>query len=123
MNYLDFQDNISFLFAGRFLHYLNYQEAEKLLKILNKKMKKEGKLFFSISGINSDLAKNYYGKETNVENRFFEIAPEIRKRFQIKERVCLYTIKEVEKLFERYFKILKIEKTAFNNINIILEKK
>jgi cyclopropane fatty-acyl-phospholipid synthase-like methyltransferase len=122
MNYGDFENNISFIFAGRFLHYLKYDEAERLLKILKKKMQKGGHLYFSISALGTDLARDYNGENIKIEERFFKIKKELRGRFKIKESVCLYSLEEAEKLFSKYFKILSIEKTAFGNINIILEK-
>ena len=123
MNYTDFNQNISFVFSGRFLHYLKYSDAEKMLKILHKKTKVGAKLYFSISGIDTDLAENYFGKNVEIEKRFFKISANLQNRFSIKEKVCLYSEAEAEKLFSKYFSVLKIEKTAFGNINIIAEKK
>ncbi len=123
MNYSDFKNNISLVYSARFLHYLKYSEAQKLLKILHKKMKVGGKLYFSISGIDTGLAENYAGKNVEIENRFFKISEDLQNRFQIKEKVCLYTENEAEKLFSNFFTISKIEKTAFGNINIIAQKK
>lgn len=122
MNYKDFQNNISLIYSGRFLHYLKYPDAQKLLKILHKKMKVGGKLYFSVSGIDTDLAKNYEGKNVEIENRFFKISEDLQKRFQIEEKVCLYSENEVEKLFSEFFQVLEISKTAFGNINVIAEK-
>lgn len=122
MNYGDFQDNISFIFAGRFIHYLKYQEAKRLLKILARKTGNGAKLYFSVSGIDSDLAKNYLGKGIDIEKRFFKIDKSLRKRFEMGEKVCLYTEEEVESLFSKYFKVVKVEKTAFGNINIVVRK-
>ncbi len=85
-------------------------------------MKVGGKLFFSISGIETDLAQGYIGKKIVIEKRFFKINPDLQVRFQIFTPICLYSKEEAEKLFSKYFHILKIEKTAFGNINIVAIK-
>ena len=121
MNYSDFKNNISLIYGGRFLHHLRYKEAEQLLKILKKKSKKDAFLFFSLSALGTDLAKDYEGQDIPLKNRFFKIKKELRERFKIKEKVCLYSLKEVEDLFSKYFQIIKVKKTAFGNINIILK--
>ncbi len=123
MNYKDFQNNISLVYSGRFLHYLKYPDAKKLLKILHKKMKVDGKLFFSISGIDTDLAENYKGRGIEIEKRFFKISKSLQDRFQIKEKVCLYSESEARELFSKFFKVLEVKKTAFGNINIVAEKR
>ena len=123
MNYKDFNDNVSLIYSGRFLHYLSHNDAQRLLKILHKKMKVGGKLYFSISGIDTDLAVGYEGKGVKIENRFFPIADDLQKRFQIQEKVCLYSEKEVKELFSQYFEVIEISETAFGNINLIAERK
>ncbi len=123
MNYKDFQDDISLVYSGRFLHYLEYSDAEKLLKILSKKMNKKGKIYFSISGIKTGLAKNYKGINVNIEKRFFYIDKNLQERFKIKNQVCLYSKNEVEKLFSKFFDILEIKETKFFNITVIAQSK
>ncbi len=119
----DLEGDISLVISFRFLHYLKYEEADNLLKILNKKMKKNSLGFFSISGIKTDLAEGYEGWEVELDKRFFKIKKDLRERFQIYEKVCLYKKEEIESLFGKYFEILFLEETLFGNINIIFKKK
>lgn len=122
-NYKDFKDDVSVFYSSRFFHYLKYEEGKNLLKIISKKLKKDGKIFFSISGVDSDLGKNYEGKGVDLEKRFFQISPKIQKRFQIEEKVCLYLKDEVEKMFGEFFQIEKIWESDFKNIFLIAKKK
>jgi SAM-dependent methyltransferase len=121
MEYKDFE-NISLVYSGRFLHYLRYSEAQQLLKILRKKLKKGGMLYFSVSGIDSDLAKGYNVKNIKIENRFFKIPKNLQNQFSIKEKVCLYSETEARELFSQFFSVLEVSKTAFGNICITAVK-
>jgi cyclopropane fatty-acyl-phospholipid synthase-like methyltransferase len=114
MSYKDFPDNISLIYSGRFLHYLKYEEAKKLLKILKNKMNKNNnsKLFFSVSGNDSELAKNR-------SEKYDFLSKENQKKFQIKEKVFLYSKKELQNLFEKYFETKKIWQSDFGNVFII----
>ena len=122
LNYKDFEDNISIIYSSRFFHYLSYEDGKSLLKILSKKLKKDGKIFFSISGIDSDLGKDYQGQGIELEKRFFKISSKIQKRFQIEEKVCLYSQEEVKDLFSQFFQIEEIWEPDFKNIFIIARK-
>jgi cyclopropane fatty-acyl-phospholipid synthase-like methyltransferase len=108
MSYKDFENNISTIYSSRFFHYLTYSEGIQLLKILSKKMKEGGLIYFSISGINSDLGFEYKGKDIDLEKRFFEISSTLKKRFEIEEKVCLYSIDEIKKIFSKFFVIEEI---------------
>jgi cyclopropane fatty-acyl-phospholipid synthase-like methyltransferase len=114
INYKDFPNNISLIYSGRFLHYLKNEEAKKLLKILNNKMDKnnDSKLFFSVSGINSEL-----GKDRSKEYSF--LSKENQKKFQIKEKIILYDKKDLQDLFEKYFETNQIWQSDFGNIFIV----
>jgi cyclopropane fatty-acyl-phospholipid synthase-like methyltransferase len=108
LDYKDFEGDISIVYSARFFHYLDYAEGKKLLKIVSKKLNKDGKIFFSISGLNADLAKGYGGREVDIEKRFFKISKDLQERFEIKKKVCLYSKKEIEKLFSEFFEIQQI---------------
>jgi SAM-dependent methyltransferase len=99
VNYKTFPKNISAIYGGRFLHYLQYENAENLLKILFKNLKTGGKVFFSVTGVETEIA-NGYDKNIKIEKRFFKIKDHLQERFLIKEKVTLYKKEEFEKLFE-----------------------
>jgi len=108
VDYKTFPKNIAFVYMGRFLHYLTYKEANNLIKILYRNMKKKSKLFISVTGVDTEIALGY-NKNEKIEKRFFKIREDLRERFLIKEKVTLYSLEELEKLFlNNNFKIIKI---------------
>ncbi|PID83203.1 hypothetical protein CSB11_02560 [Candidatus Campbellbacteria bacterium] len=123
INYKTFPKNIDIVYCSRFLHYLKYNQTENFLKILKKTLNNEGKIFFSISGINSELSKDYEDKEKNIQDRFSKLSFENQKKFKIKQKVCLYSKNETKELFEKYFKIQDIWESDFGNIFVIAKNR
>lgn len=123
VDYKTFPKNIDIIYCSRFLHYLKYSEAENFLKVIKKSLNKNGKVYFSISGIDSVLSENYKSKNKKIEERFSKLDFENQKKFKIKNKVCLYSKTEAEKLFEKYFKIIEIWQSDFGNIFIVAENK
>jgi len=123
VDYVDFPKNIDFVYSARFLHYLTYLEAENLLRKFSKNMKSGAKIFITVSGIDSDIGKNYSCSEKIISERNCFISKLNQSRFEIKEKVTLYTKKELEILMENYFIIEKSWESDFKNIFIIGVKK
>ncbi len=116
MIYQDFPDNISLIYSGRFLHYMKYNEANNLLKILRKKSSKNGKIFLSVSGINSELGNGYLGNGKKIEERYDFLTKDHRNRFKIQEKVTLYNEQELQNLIQKYFQIESIWQSDFGNL-------
>ncbi len=115
ISYNDLPTDIVGIYAGYFLHYLNYQDAQKLLKILYKRTLKKGKFFVIVSGIKSELSHQYLHRDVN--NRFAHLSIENQKKFHIKEKVVLYNENELEKLFEDSGWTMEyIETSQFGNV-------
>ena len=121
-DYKTFPKNIEAVYMGRFLHYLKYNDASSLIKILYKNMNYGARLFVSVTGTDTEIAENY-NKDINIEKRFFNIRDDLQERFLIKEKVTLYGKEELEKLFlDNNFKTKKIWENNFGNIKAIFEK-
>jgi cyclopropane fatty-acyl-phospholipid synthase-like methyltransferase len=105
VDYKDFPKNIDFVYSARFLHYLTYEEAEDLFRKFSKNMKKNGKVFITVSGINSDIGKDYSCKKNEISKRNCFLSKSNQKRFEIKEKVTLYKKDELENLIKKYFEI------------------
>lgn len=123
IDYIDFPKNIDFVYSGRFLHYLEYFEAEDLLKKISKNMKSGAKIFITVSGLNSDIGINYDCADKNIKERYCLLSKSNQSRFKIKEKVTLYKKEELESLMSEYFEIEKIWESDFKNIFIIAKKK
>ena len=105
-------------YSQRTLHYLEYTDALKVLKVLHTIV--EDKLFISVMGIESDAGTQYACREENIENRFCGLEASRAEKFCIAEPVCLYTKEEFEKLLAvSGWRVEKCWQSAFGNIKAI----
>ena len=108
IKYSDFPKKIDLVYSARTLHYLKKDELENLFKILNSKLNKNGKVFFSLTGIESEIGNKYPCKKKKMEERFCFLEKEYQERFEIKEKIFLMNLEEFKGLAENYFEIFKI---------------
>ena len=59
----DFADEIGIAYSQRFIHYLRFSEAISVLALMRSKMRTDGKLFLSASGLRSELGNDYCGSK------------------------------------------------------------
>tara|TARA_B100002019_G_C20995983_1_gene462927 strand:+ start:7 stop:660 length:654 start_codon:yes stop_codon:yes gene_type:complete len=98
----------------RTLHYLSYQEANNLLLAL--KAKCLGKMFVSVSGLESYLGEDYKDKEVAVGQRFALLNAVDVEKFGISKPICLYSRFEFEQLLsETGWQIESCWTSAFGN--------
>ncbi len=117
-----FPKKVDLVYIGSVLHYFKYKDAKKILKIIRNKLKKGGRIFVSVSGIDTELGVGYK-KSCPINNRFFLVSEKNMKRFFITEPVTLYKKREFIDLFENLdFKVIEIKKTAFGNFKAVFEK-
>lgn len=84
------------VYSQRFLHYLPYNAAKKLLKLLVANSHPSARFFLSVSGINSELGCGYH--RSHITKRFATLNTEMQELHGIKANVCLYSEEEVIKL-------------------------
>ncbi len=123
IKYIDFPKNIDIIYSARFFHYLTYKESDDLLKKLSKNLKKDGKIFLTLSGIDSNIGINYKCKDIKIEERSCFLSKSNQSRFKIKEKVTLYKKEELENLIKKYFNIQEVWESDFKNIFVIAVKK
>ena len=98
----------------RTLHYLRYSEALKFLSELRSHV--TGKLFISVSGLDTYLGESYEDKEKAVNDRFCELPPEDKEKYFIHEPICLYTKTEFTNLLaEAGWQVEEAWTSAFGN--------
>ena len=118
----DIPDDLDFLYSQRFIHYLTFEKALHFLKVVSKKMKPNGRIFISASGINSELSNNYPHKEIEVRKRFCKLSSLMGEKHNILEPVCLYSKDDMCLLLNfSHFKPVKIWESDFGNIKAIAE--
>ena len=115
------QPNI--VLSQRFIHYLDYQEAQAFLSTITKVMPARSRLFLSASGLYSELGEGYKDREKNVDERFCLLEPTVAKKHHIKEPVCLYSEADMKTLVEPFgMASVEIWSSSFGNIKAIFEK-
>lgn len=102
----------------RVLHYIPYVDAMNLLV----EIKNAGaeRLYVSVTGIESDIGRDYSGKDTPVENRFCTLRPADAEIFSISQPVCLYTPEEFVLLLQNSgWEVDECWISAFGNIKAV----
>jgi hypothetical protein len=119
LSYLELPDDIIIAVSQRCLHHLPYLDAKNILTILNKKMAKNGRVYISLSGINSKLSNGYKCANSPVTERFCEVGETGKTIYSIDGNVCLYDKEEARRLVEECnFIIDDIIESDFGNIKI-----
>ena len=121
-------DSVTDIVMQRTLHYLSYAEAKKLLQSLYKLMKKHstvnctisGKLFISVSGLDSEIGQDLVEGHTSLDKRFSLLTPAGQEKFFISKPVCLYTEAEFRNLLiETGWRIDEMWVSAFKNLKAV----
>lgn len=107
----------------RALHYLPYAEGLKALAEIKSRLKNDGKLYISASGLGSELGDDYPHKNTPIEQRFSPLEPQMAKHHDILQPVCLYTEDDMHQALTAVgFKVERIYASSFGNIKAIASK-
>jgi SAM-dependent methyltransferase len=119
----DLPEKISIFVAERVLHYLRFEESRRVLARVIRRMEKGGRLFLSLSGINSPIGKDYEHRDFPVEKRFCLPSREVMEKFKIDVPICLYDIEDLRRLLDGFpVREVKLRSTAFGNVEGIFEK-
>jgi len=119
----DLPERISIFVAERVLHYLRFEESKRVLARVIRRMEKGGRLFLSLSGINSPIGKDYKHRDFPVEKRFCLPSREVMEKFKIDVPICLYDIEGLRRLLDGFpIREVKLRITAFGNVEGIFEK-
>lgn len=104
------------LYSRRFLHYLRFSEAVKLLRRLMAQAPCAA--YLSMPGIHSELNTN--GRYVPLEKRFLRLDPAIARKHHITRRVCLYGIPDARRLAEESnMQIQRLWLSGFGHVMMI----
>ncbi len=110
----------NFIYSQRFIHYLKYQDASKLIASIASMSSNDAFLFISASGIRSELGEGYEGKNKIIQERYCKLAPKMAHKHNILEEVCLYSSEELSALLiHNDFTPIETWESSFGNIKII----
>jgi SAM-dependent methyltransferase len=89
-----------YFYSQRAFHYIDYKDSEKLLQMLRQHFVRnfKGKLFISVSGIDSEPGEDYEDKNKPVQYRFCQLSKEMRDKHKIMLPVCLFSLDEFRDL-------------------------
>lgn len=108
----------------RVLHYVPYSQAQNILRLVSHNTTPEGKIYISLSGLDSEIGQEYTAGQVPIESRMGTITSNNQDNFNITEKICLYSKEEAQQLIESIagLRIQKIWVSQFGNIKIIIEK-
>lgn len=113
----DLPTEIAICYSQRFIHYLTFDEAVALLRLVRGQMQSGAKLFLSASGLLSELGDNYLGKSQELSTRFARLSEYMAKKHNIHEPVCLYTTDDLVRLcLKASFRCDRVFSSAFGNV-------
>ncbi len=119
----DFPKDIGVAYSQRFIHYLRFDEASRLLEMLAGRLCPNARLFLSASGLGSELEAGYADSGVAIEHRFAPLANEMQAKHGIRENVCLYAIEDLERLVLAHgFGTIRTWTTPFGNVKGVFER-
>lgn len=109
--------DIAICYSQRFIHYLQFEQAVALLRLMRARMRPGAKLFLSASGLLSELGNGYDGKSQELSRRFSPLAAPMAEKHGILEPVCLYAPDELAALCRSAsFAGDRVYSSAFGNV-------
>jgi SAM-dependent methyltransferase len=119
----DFPAAAGVAYSQRFIHYLRFEEASRLLALLASRLCPGARLFISASGLGSELGRGYAHAQHSVEHRFAHLAADMQAKHDVREPVCLYTKEELERLVVGHgFSAIRTWTSPFGNVKGVFER-
>ncbi|MDR2165329.1 MAG: class I SAM-dependent methyltransferase [Zoogloeaceae bacterium] len=88
---VDAGTQLDLVFCHYGLSFLPFPEARRVLTGLLKSLRIGGKLFVAVHGLHSALGEGYRDQDQPIETRFCPLAPAAAECYGIREKVCLYS--------------------------------
>lgn len=108
------------VFIRHFICKMNYAQAGFFLEDILQCIKIGAKLYLTTYGIHSELSKNYPHIELSVQDRFCPIAPNIAKKYDIKEPICLYSERDlILLLLETGCSVLRNWISSYGSVQVV----
>lgn len=108
------------IYSQRMLHYLPYWRTRDVLLSFRRILADSGRLFLSVSGLESELSTGYQHASQPVAERYCLLSAEIAQTHRMTRAVCLYTLSDFEELLESVgLGVIQIWKSHFGNIKAI----
>ena len=113
----DIPQEIDLLYSQRAIHYVPYQDAQRILRLLFNHMVKDGRAFISAAGYDTEYGKTYPDRDKPVQDRFNFVTADMREKHGITHKIVTYTEMEMGKLLESVgFSSVRVTRSSFGNI-------
>mgnify|MGYP006428993655 CR=1 FL=1 len=96
----DITDPFDLVVSQRTLHYLPYLQAQKLMQQVTERLREQGRVFVSASGMGSELVEDYGGVTAPIHQRLSPLGDTMSRKHGIHSPVCLYQMNELIHLLE-----------------------
>ena len=112
------------IYANRFFSHLPFHRAQEIINTFYTKLSVGGRMYFSFSSLNSDLAKDYKDLQKSVELRYCNITNTRTNKNQIACPMCLYLPEEVTGNLVKALdlKLIEMFESKSGSIKVIFEK-
>lgn len=118
----DLPERIGTVYSQRFIHYLVFDDAVDLFRTVVDRLDDQGRVFVSASGLHTELGTGYPHADRPLEDRFAKLAPEMQEKHDIRERICLYTVADMEQLLRTVgVEPVQVVRSEFGNVKAIGE--
>jgi len=122
LNALQLPPTLNLIFSQRFIHYLPFNQAVRLLQLLRGQVVDDARLYLSASGLDTELGNGYSDKPKCIEERFSAPAPVMAEKHGILEPVCLYQSGDLEQpALSAGYAPLSVWQSDFGNIKGIFK--
>jgi len=120
----DLPTKIDLVYSQRFIHYLPFEEAKEVIKMIGDRVKSGGRIYISASGLQTELGEGYPDNNKPPENRYSCLKPSVAEKHGIHNQVCLYKKEDMEELLSvAGFDPIDVFASEFGNIKGIGRKK
>ncbi len=113
---------VHIILCQRTLHYLSHQDAGTVVRKFLGCLEEEGRMFLSVSGLESELGEGYPGIDQPVIKRYAPLSPGMAAKHGIEGPVCLYRTEEFGALVKRAGgRVIDIFRSPFGNVKLVAE--
>lgn len=117
LKFADLPSNLAICHSQRFIQYLRFDEATRLLRTIREACIPDAKLFLSAGGLRSELRHGYESFANPVNERYGTLSPEMATKHSIFAPMCLYYPEElVELCAAAQFQCERVFESPFGNI-------
>jgi SAM-dependent methyltransferase len=116
-------DDLDVVFSQRFIHYLEFEQASRLIATVASKARQGARFYISASGLESELGSGYSAHRSDLSERFDFLSADLQAKHGMRERVCLYTEVDLKTLMSNSgLSAVEVWSSSFGNVKGVFAK-